>query len=99
MADGMVALKISSGRVEIRGRVRMAGQDELRQMEAFRLAGVVFDGAVQGAAPGFAGFKLVNQAFWETAGLELDAVDVDSLLYAVEHHEIAALRPRLGVVI
>jgi hypothetical protein len=39
MADGMVALKISTGRVQIRGRVRMAGQDELRQMEAFRLAG------------------------------------------------------------
>ena len=57
MADGVIALEIFSGRVQIRRRVRVAGQDELRQVKGLRVAGVMLDGAVQGTAPRFAGFN------------------------------------------
>ena len=99
MADGVIALQVFPGSVQVRRRVRVAGQDKLGKVKWFRIAGVVFDRAAQRPAPRFAGLQLIHQSIWEGGGLELEAMHIDPLPNAVKHNEVTSLRPRLGVVI
>lgn len=99
MADGVIALKVFPGGVQIRCGVWMAGQDELGQVKRLRIAGVVLDRAAERSAPRFAGLQLVTQRIGEGGGLELEAMHVAVLPHAMEDHEVAAFRPRLGVVV
>src|SRR5438477_12317769 len=99
MPNRVITSEIFSGAIEIRRWIRVTGENKLGKAKAPRVPGVMFDRAVKCATPGFASLELVDQAIREASGLELKALDGQPIAKPVKDNEVAALRPRLGVIV